>query len=278
MSQTVITLTFKVGGVLQDQSAVIFSGPKGVDNKGVTRTDNGATVVAQGTALPRLSLGVYQYIINPDPAAGLTYDCWFKVTKPDGTVAQFEQLIPAGTGNATSDLFTYNEFIRRWGLNNVVLWSQKDAYDKNNPTPDFAALQLSYDYATDEIYNRFRGTQFAVPFTYAANNGLVPPTVKEWGLIISADHVFTSRGMDQKNQTQTRFEKMTKRVYSDMGLYVVGVKQMAVDYSTGAEADMSGRGIFTRGCGVNSYYYPGWSWCCYLDAAPIYWLGGHLLF
>lgn len=77
MSQTVITWSFKLSGVLTDADSVVLQDP---DNAyGVKRTDTDEVVVAAGTEMTRDSLGTYSYTFT-DPAAGVPYNYWVLVT------------------------------------------------------------------------------------------------------------------------------------------------------------------------------------------------------
>lgn len=73
MSTAVITETFKVNGVLADMDSVLLSDPGGT--YGVRRNDTGAAVVADATAMTKVSTGVYRYTFA-EPAFGLTYTYW----------------------------------------------------------------------------------------------------------------------------------------------------------------------------------------------------------
>jgi hypothetical protein len=69
------TLSFKlkVNDVLTDATAVALSDPTGAF--GVRRTDSGAVVVADATAMTHDGTGLYSYSFE-DPAAGLVYEYW----------------------------------------------------------------------------------------------------------------------------------------------------------------------------------------------------------
>jgi len=71
LSQTIIRATVRHEGELYDPSAIVLSDITGT--WGVRRTDTGATVVAAGTALARVSTGEYSYTFT-DPAPGLSYE------------------------------------------------------------------------------------------------------------------------------------------------------------------------------------------------------------
>ena len=78
MSQT-IHIENRVRGVLTDATLTI----------GVIRTDTSGIVIADGTTVPRLSLGVYQISFD-EPADGLTYEASLVVNGDVPVVWQFE--------------------------------------------------------------------------------------------------------------------------------------------------------------------------------------------
>jgi hypothetical protein len=73
MSSVVLEEKFTIDGVLTDVTSVKLSDP--TSTFGVKRNDTGATVVADGTVMPKVSTGVYRYTFT-EPAAGLTYTYW----------------------------------------------------------------------------------------------------------------------------------------------------------------------------------------------------------
>lgn len=91
MSTTTIRRRFKVGGVLANADAAVFSDPGGT--YGVRRRDTGAVVVAAGTALTNPSTGLYQYTFT-DPASRLQYEFYVKFT--DGVEDHYIQGSIAG--------------------------------------------------------------------------------------------------------------------------------------------------------------------------------------
>ena len=64
---------FTIDGVLTDVTSVLLSDPTAV--YGVKRNDTSAVVVADGTAMIKVSRGVYRHTFA-EPAVGLTYTYW----------------------------------------------------------------------------------------------------------------------------------------------------------------------------------------------------------
>lgn len=73
MSTVTIQRTFKVDGVLTDVTSCKLSDPTATF--GVKRNDTDEVVVADDTAMTKVSTGVYRHTFT-EPAAGLTYTYW----------------------------------------------------------------------------------------------------------------------------------------------------------------------------------------------------------
>lgn len=78
---------FRVDGTLTNATSVVLSDPTGTF--GVKRLDNGATVVADGTAMTNVATGVYRHTFTA-PAEGLTYS-WFAEAVYNGVTYRFER-------------------------------------------------------------------------------------------------------------------------------------------------------------------------------------------
>lgn len=91
----------KVDGVLTDVTSVVLR--DAADTFGVRRTDTLAVVVASGTALERVSQGVYEYTFA-DPAAGLTYNYWVEIVYGGQTYRFEKNQSAAGAADAASYL------------------------------------------------------------------------------------------------------------------------------------------------------------------------------
>jgi hypothetical protein len=128
MSTTTFEFTHRVNGTLTDATSVVMSDPTGAF--GARRTDTAATVVADGTAMTRISAGVYQYELT-DPAAGLTYEWWAEYTY-DGITNRAEFTEAGGSGEAEASTGDYVDFdrYRDWyGELNAALRSRLERDD-----------------------------------------------------------------------------------------------------------------------------------------------------
>lgn len=97
MSQTTITKRFLVNGVLKDPTSAKLS--DATATYGVKRNDTNAVVVVDGTAMTKLSTGVYTYAWT-DPAAGLTYTVATEFVY-DGETYRVLDTVAGGTGSTT---------------------------------------------------------------------------------------------------------------------------------------------------------------------------------
>jgi uncharacterized phiE125 gp8 family phage protein len=75
MSTVTLEEKFTINDVLTDVTSVKLSDPTGTF--GVKRNDTGAVVVADGTAMTKVSTGVYQHTFT-EPALNLTYTYWIE--------------------------------------------------------------------------------------------------------------------------------------------------------------------------------------------------------
>ena len=100
MSDLVIQRTVKVGNVPTDATSVKLSDAAGV--YGIKRDDTGAILVAAGTAMGKVSTGVYRYTLE-DAVAGVTYRYGVEVVL-NGQTYRFERTavapVDVAEGNA----------------------------------------------------------------------------------------------------------------------------------------------------------------------------------
>lgn len=89
-----IRFTLKLGGVLTDATSVVLRDPTAAF--GMRRTDTQAVIAAAGTALSRVSTGLYQYTFA-EPAAGLVYQYFVEWLYAGETrrIEQFLETAPA---------------------------------------------------------------------------------------------------------------------------------------------------------------------------------------
>ncbi len=87
---------FTIDGVLTDVTSVKLSDPTGAF--GVKRNDTDAVVVADGTAMTKVSTGVYRHTFT-EPALGLVYTYWVE-WEYDGETHRDEHTIAGATAEA----------------------------------------------------------------------------------------------------------------------------------------------------------------------------------
>jgi len=110
-----ITRTFRLDGVLTDMTTVKLSSND--ETYGVKRNDTGAVVVADNTAMTKLSTGVYTYTFT-DPAADLTYTYTLEIVYGGETYWVTDTLTGPTTSaaEAAGTLYlTYDDFAEEVG-------------------------------------------------------------------------------------------------------------------------------------------------------------------
>jgi len=95
MATRVIRRSWKVDGVLTDPTTVKLSDPTGT--YGVKRDDTDAVVVADGTAMTKVSTGVYEYSFTD--IVGIEYTAYVEIVY-DGATHHFEHDIAARAADA----------------------------------------------------------------------------------------------------------------------------------------------------------------------------------
>jgi hypothetical protein len=98
-----ITREWKVEGVLTDPTSVVLRDAANL--YGIKRNDTGVSVVASGTALTKLSTGIYRYDFE-QPVDGIAYTAQVEVVY-DGKTYRFEEDLPA-TSDATDMTVSYS--------------------------------------------------------------------------------------------------------------------------------------------------------------------------
>ncbi len=107
-----INRTFKKNGVLADPTTVTLSDSTGA--YGVKRNDTDAVVVADATAMTKISTGVYQYVFT-DPADDLTYTYSIEIVA-DGATNYFSDTLVGPTTGSSDNAFTFSGLCDRVGM------------------------------------------------------------------------------------------------------------------------------------------------------------------
>ena len=88
-----ISRNWEVEGTLTDVTSATLEDPTGT--YGVKRDDDDSVVVAAGTAMTKVSTGMYEYTFT-EPAEGITYTAWVKFVY-GGNTYWYEHDLPAGS-------------------------------------------------------------------------------------------------------------------------------------------------------------------------------------
>jgi phage gp36-like protein len=127
-----------------------------------------------------------------------------------------------GTNEAapSSKYFTYDEFIKRFGLRNVSRHSRSDQDEQH--VPDFERLKFAFDDAEEELDNFFRLSPYVIPFVFSEG---VPAVVRKWAMSIAYADLYLARGMSDEKQP-TKIQLMKERTLSEMALYRGGQREL----------------------------------------------------
>ena len=106
MSQTTIKKRFLVDGVATDPTSIKLS--DATATYGVRRTDTSATVVADNTAMTKVSTGVYTHTFT-DPASDLTYEYVVEIVYA-GETYRFRGTVAGGTSDS-ENLYDLTKYI-----------------------------------------------------------------------------------------------------------------------------------------------------------------------
>ena len=138
MSDTTIDFTFTVNGVPTDATSVVLRDPGGTF--GVRRADTLAIVVPAGTAMTRLSAGVYAHTFA-DPAPNLAYTYWVEAVH-GGATHRLQGVVASGGASAgpPSYLSVAAADALAAALPGLAAWAAADA-----PTKATALARASLD-------------------------------------------------------------------------------------------------------------------------------------
>jgi len=105
---------FTIDGSLTDVTSVLLSDPTAT--YGVKRNDTGAVVVADGTAMTKVSTGVYRHTFA-EPAVGLTYTYWVEWVYGGETYRDEHSI--TGTSASAGQVCTLTDVKGRLGIDNA---------------------------------------------------------------------------------------------------------------------------------------------------------------
>lgn len=189
-----------------------------------------------------VELGSGEYGFSGTVPDGTIYVLFFRsgdTSVSDSVVVPFDPNFRYGvesssppSGDATSPYFTLQQFYNRWGEKNVRIASNKD---NTTLTPNYDAIQDSFDYAASELTRAFMGGIYAVPLDFTPNGGVVPKTVSRWAMVIAYADLYDARGQDEKDKVWNKISTQLKAVYADMAMHRVGLVQMLATVATAAD-------------------------------------------
>lgn len=101
--------------------------------------------------------------------------------------------------------FTWQQFVNRFGLTNIIKVSNKDttmqgptnAQPIPNGQPNWYAVQDAFNYATDKIHDILQGGILKIPLDFTNNAGVIPIRVGRWAMIIAYCDLLNMRNPDK---------------------------------------------------------------------------------
>ena len=167
MSTSTISVNSFNDGLLTDVTSIAFASEDGTF--GIKRTDTGASVVSFGTAVAKISTGVYQYSFS-DPGSGLEYEMALKIVYA-GVTYYYYRLFEGSSANVTSIFLipssdhysSQAEVTRQLGTFALQLmsedWDQEDTSsvwdDILEEVDEMINIYIGHKYPVDSFTNRF---------------------------------------------------------------------------------------------------------------------------
>lgn len=219
-----ITFKFRPGGVLTDVDFVGFSDPTGT--YGVRRSDTEEVIVeaeAVTTLFENIGTGIYVADLE-DLDDGVIYDYWIAWTYDGATNHQNGEFTAAGGELPTCYMFTYGEFTRRFGTDNIRMASNKENDDLD---VNYTAVQDSMDYAVSFIETRL--------VIYATPLSVVEPVVKDWAMVVAFENLYNSRGRHSGDTVGNSYRGMVKDIEDQIAMYARGGFRLQADLATGVD-------------------------------------------
>jgi len=164
MSTRTVRKTWRVDGVLTDPSSITLSNEAGT--AGVVRNDTGEAVVSDGTAMDKVSTGVYQKSFT-EPASGLEYTAYFEVIYGGATYRSEYELdasdptggtIISSWGGGTSNCYVSYTAANSFITNSLVNYSAWTAATRAQREAALMESTRQID-ARQYIYGKYYSTQ-----------------------------------------------------------------------------------------------------------------------
>jgi hypothetical protein len=117
------------------------------------------------------------------------------------------ELDPSPSQVPVSPYIIWDEFVNRFGWMNIVKASNKDGYQvtangsvqqiDNPKTPNYFAVQDSFNYASEKVDSELMGGVLQIPLDFTPNGGEVPIRVRRWAMIIAFCDLLNMRNPDK---------------------------------------------------------------------------------
>jgi hypothetical protein len=116
------------------------------------------------------------------------------------------------SGAPVSLYINWNDFVNAFGLQNIIKVSNKDTTMQSptgaqpipSGTPNWYAVQMAFNFATDKIHSVLYGGILKVPLDFTNNNNVVPDRVSRWAMTIAYCDLLGMRTPDKVPPTRAR--------------------------------------------------------------------------
>jgi hypothetical protein len=237
MSSRNVKFRYNLNGVPTDVTTAVLRDPTGAF--GLRRVSNGAVVLPQNTAIPRISAGRYLLAV-PGLTAGVQYEYWVEWTVGGETDRRQKFFTITSDVDPVSRYTTYPRFIRKWGTKVVAEATQKESKALE---PNLEVVQDAFEFADDEIDTELQGGVLKVPLDFTAWAGYIPAKVKNWADTLALAYAFETRGWQERKNERHRMVGLSQSVYQELQLYKNGLKQM----NAATSADTAGTAVSVAG-------------------------------
>jgi hypothetical protein len=113
-----------------------------------------------------------------------------------------------------------------FGTENVKVWSN---LNNDAETADTVRIARAIDFAEEEIENRFRDGQYAIPFSGTSGT---PKVLVDWIAKLAGMWLYESRPQkfttEDEESEQINFGRMKKQMEKDINAYTSGQRRMAL--------------------------------------------------
>jgi hypothetical protein len=155
-----------------------------------------------------------------------SYNYSYRLTWSDAShTDQADTISGLAASSAAGQWAEYADLVAFFGSTNVQKWSQKD---NAVTTPDYAAIQAALDWADSQVTLNFRASRFAMPLV--PQDPMASATVKHWSVVLAGWRLYFSRGHQEQDKKQNRYDEQLDAVRAEMRQCRAGI--LDVNFAT----------------------------------------------